>query len=44
MPPSTVPPFTPVLNAGVMSRSGVEGYPFRPSHIVDSIADLVALV
>ena len=29
---------------GVMTRSGVESYPFRPSHVVDSIADVIELV
>jgi NagD protein len=29
---------------GVMSRVEVEGYPFRPSHVVASVADLIELV
>jgi NagD protein len=35
---------TYLVLTGVMTRAGVEGYPFRPSHVVDSVADLVDLV
>jgi NagD protein len=29
---------------GVMTRTAVESYPFRPSHVVESIADIVDLM
>ncbi|MFI7585785.1 HAD-IIA family hydrolase [Spongisporangium articulatum] len=35
---------TYLVLTGVMTRAGIGRYPFRPSHVVDSIADLVELV